>query len=267
MIIISLIHNQLEMTQKFIQSILESRDCRDKELWEGCKLILVDNGSEDNKILSYLKQVEKDNKDLGNIEVIRNEENKYFTIACQDVIEQYPNEDIYLINNDIEVMDGWLEGRKHIKEWGMIGATQVYPLERDFITFMGGGDDFCSHKVCWKWKHEGKVDIHEETWLTFGACMINREAFDKVGGLDKTLLHYCSDSDLSLRIKMAGYKIGVSPKMIVAHWGSFTTKMISQSERGKVIMEQGGKDQVNFAEKHGIKIGGYIPKSYKGDKV
>ena len=197
MIVIVLCHNELKYTQGFVESVLKAKDSLD-----GVKLVMVDNGSTDmtGKYLKDLSEMDK------RFEFMQNEENKWFTVACDEVIKKYPDEDIYLINNDVVVMDGWLSGRELLAGYGMLGAVQVTPNNLRMSCFYGGEKDYMTHKQGWMWAVEEQGDVIDTDWLTFGACMINRGWYDKVGGLDLTLRFYCSDSDLSLRMLKAGYR-------------------------------------------------------------
>lgn len=246
MIVVILAHNQSKFNSEMGKSILKAKDSL-----EGVRIIWVDNASDDEITTCLLKAMCNDNK----WEYRRNEENKPFTIAVKEVINDNQGEDIYLINNDVVVYDGWLHSKELLKDYGMIGACQVFPEEPQFITFAGGGKDFASHIVMWDWqKWNG---IKEADWLTFGACMINRKAYDSIGGLDERFLFYCSDSDLSLRMKYAGYKIGVDADMTIGHWGGMTTKSV-QNE----MSQHGREDQIAFAETHGLKAFGIDFRSF-----
>ena len=250
MVVIILAHNQFDYNVALADSIIKSKDSK-----EGVKIVWVNNASDDGKTPQYLKALCKDNG-----WVYRNNiENVMFTEAVQRVIDSYEGEDIYLLNNDVVVYDGWLLGRDMLKDYGMIGACQVYPSEPDFITFAGGGVDYASHNSMWRW--EKWKGIKESLWLTFGACMINRKAYDNVGGLDERLLFYCSDSDLSLRMRETGYKIGVLAEMTIGHWGGMTTKSVVND-----MSRQGREDQVLFAQKHGLVAFGFDFRAYKYDE-
>jgi hypothetical protein len=241
MIVIVVCHDNLEYTKGFVEGVK-----RVGENMSGVKVVLVDNGSgeETREYLDGLK---------GEFDVVRNEKNEWFTVANKDVIDKYPGEDIYLVNNDVVVKKGWLSGRKFLKEYGAIGALQLSPQDERVITFAGGGDDFAGHVAMWEWRLPDK-EIWEVSWLTGCGMMINRVAYDAVGGLDTGLKHYCQDSDISLRMIKAGYKIGVCKGMRIVHFGGQTTQAAVRSGNQE-ILKQGDIDQYNFARKHGVQCG------------
>ena len=248
MIGVMLCHNGSGMTRACLESIEGSKDWIERV---GFKLVLVDNGSGDNtgEVLSEFA-----GRWPGRVVVERNESNGWFTVVNSDVVGRYPGEDVYMLNNDILVGDGWLSGMDYLREWGMISATNVMYGDGRVVTFGGGGDDFMSHKVWWEWKERGLPEIHEEKWVTGCSVMVNRAAYDKVGGLSRDLLHYCSDSDLSLKMTAAGYKVGVKKGMRVVHLGSQTFRAVTGGGN-EVIARQGVADHENFARKWRLRVG------------
>jgi N-acetylglucosaminyl-diphospho-decaprenol L-rhamnosyltransferase len=58
----------------------------------------------------------------------------------------------------------------------------------------------------------GNVD-----WVSGGAMMLRRAAYDAVGGFDERWFMYMEDVDLCRRIRVAGWKVGYVPAGIVEH--------------------------------------------------
>ena len=52
------------------------------------------------------------------------------------------------------------------------------------------------------------------------ALVVRREAWDAAGGFDGDYFMYGEDLDLSLRLRLAGWEVGVAP---AARWSSTTT--------------------------------------------
>ena len=64
----------------------------------------------------------------------------------------------------------------------------------------------------------GQYDKIEETDFASGCCMLlKKDVFEKVGMLDGKYFLYYEDSDLSMRLKKAGYKIVYVPRAVVWH--------------------------------------------------
>ena len=70
----------------------------------------------------------------------------------------------------------------------------------------------------------GQYDREEEVLSPSGcAFLVRREALDEVGLLDDDFFIYGEDADLSLRIRLAGWKVVYVPSSIVYHKYSATT--------------------------------------------
>lgn len=54
-------------------------------------------------------------------------------------------------------------------------------------------------------------------WVSGGAMLVRREAFDAVGGFDERLFLYMEDVDLCRRLREAGWSVGYEPRAIVGH--------------------------------------------------
>ena len=58
---------------------------------------------------------------------------------------------------------------------------------------------------------------HEVGFASGAAPLVRRVAWDAVGGFDARYFMYSEDLDLSLRLRLAGWRIGVVPEACVAH--------------------------------------------------
>ncbi len=67
--------------------------------------------------------------------------------------------------------------------------------------------------------HETAVR-QEVAWVSGAALLIERAAFDGVGGFDEQLFLYKEDEDLCLRVRAAGGRIVYEPGVVVRHHGS-----------------------------------------------
>lgn len=56
-------------------------------------------------------------------------------------------------------------------------------------------------------------------WLCGAALCVRAEAFEAVGGFDEGYFLYFEDADLCLRLREAGWSLGLEEKVIVAHAG------------------------------------------------
>lgn len=161
-------------------------------------IIIIDNGSKDEKSIEVLKSLEDKFK------IIYNKENLGFAKAVNQGIKIADrNSDICLLNVDAEVQEDWLtnmyETMMSIPDSGMVG-----PL----------GNEVASGHQC-----EGYVDKDTKVPNLYGYCLlILRELIDKIGIFDE---QYCiggyEDNDYGVRAKLAGYELYISSKSLVKH--------------------------------------------------
>jgi GT2 family glycosyltransferase len=68
------------------------------------------------------------------------------------------------------------------------------------------------------WAGPDRIDGPRETAFLSGACLaLPRDAFERVGGFAEPYFLYHEDVDLSLRLRLAGARLGVEPAAVVDH--------------------------------------------------
>ncbi|QQG52579.1 MAG: glycosyltransferase family 2 protein [Candidatus Falkowbacteria bacterium] len=75
-----------------------------------------------------------------------------------------------------------------------------------------------------------------------GCClMIRREVFESVGGWDDSYYMYHDDIELSLKVRLAGYKIVLAPQSVVFHKYEFkrSVRMLYYMERNRYLLAFG----------------------------
>jgi GT2 family glycosyltransferase len=71
----------------------------------------------------------------------------------------------------------------------------------------------------------------EPAWIT-GACLaVRRSVFETAGGFDPDYFLYFEETDLCLRIRRAGYRIGWLPQFTVWHTGQHSHAALSEYQR------------------------------------
>lgn len=221
--------NQPEVTIECLESI-------EKITPSGYELttVIVDNGSTDDS----LKKLSKFNRP--GFVIIPNKKNLGFTGGNNVGIKYALTEGadyIIILNNDTLVHKNLITNLLDVARDPQVGA--VSPL----IYFAKG---FEFHKDRYKkndlgkviWYAGGKIDWNnvygstravdevdkgqfkkvEETDFATGTCMLlSSAALRKIGGFDDKYFMYYDDTDLSMRLKKANYKILFDPNSIVWH--------------------------------------------------
>lgn len=192
-----------------------------KVSYHNFKIILVDNGSEDNSGDSL-------KANFTDIILLKNEKNRGFTGGNNRGI-QYAVESgfemVMLLNNDTIVTPDFatiLVNKLQSDE--SIGAIQpkiMFNQERDII--WSGGSSFSKTWHLTKSEGMGEKDCgqYDESkvlpWVT-GCCFLTKSSIVKeVGLLDDRFFIYYEDTDWSFRIRERGYKLLYEPMSKIYH--------------------------------------------------
>nr|WP_146189992.1 glycosyltransferase [Paenibacillus elgii] len=204
-------YNKLEYTQFCIDSIRNFTTQHDYEI------IVVDNHSTDDTVAWLSNQ--------SDIKAIFNEENQGFPKACNQGIEISTGDNILLLNNDTIVTENWLTNL----------LTCLYSSEE--VGAVGSVTNSCSygqsiqvsyqsieemHQFAAQFNQSSNPELWEERLKLVGYCMLmKKQVLDEVGLLDERFTPgNFEDDDLSLRIKLAGYKLYLCKDTFIHHFGS-----------------------------------------------
>src|SRR5713101_2346765 len=160
---------------------------------------------------------------------VRNETNSGFIASCNRGAEKARGKFLFFLNNDTIVKESWLSSLvdTFLQEpgTGIVGSKLVYPDGR--LQEAGG--------IIWRdgsgWNY-GKFDDPEKPeynylrkvdYCSAAALMIPRSLFQSVGGFDaKYAPAYYEDTDLSFKVRGAGYKVLYQPLSEVIHYEGVT---------------------------------------------
>lgn len=211
------VHNNLELTKKCLESVFDCSRSQDY------LLIVTDNASSDGT-QEYLEGL---GADRSNLIVIRNEQNLGFGVphnaAFRLVLSRGDKPEFFVVlNNDLEVCGHWLR-------------DMAFALERDPLNAICGIKGTC----CGIDKN-GVGRPSETPEYVEGSClMIRTEVAEKFGLFsEEYIFAYYEDSDLSLRVREAGYKLVFVP-LPIHHQGAATAKIVADVDlRGFYLRNQ-----------------------------
>lgn len=224
-----------EVTWPKVSIIIATRDggahlksCIDsitKNKSQNIELIIVDNGSKDNRTVGYLRQL----AGSGRAKVLQYDMEFSYSKINNLAAEHASGELLCFLNDDTEVMSsGWL-GRARtllsLPAIGIVGARLLYPdmTLQHFGVHLGFGP----HKVAGTphaRQHTsdpgiaGKALLMQQFCAVTGACLfIRREDFMKVGGFEPALAVAFNDIDLCLKVREAGLQVVCDPDIELIH--------------------------------------------------
>lgn len=191
------------------------------------KLYVSDSGSTD-KTPEYLSKLKEKYPDT--VTFRHTKENHGWTKGINWGITSGSSPYILIANYDIILPEGWFEKMSaHLKDdVGIVGPISDVVAGRQQIVYSYG-------------QYEDEVD------LLIGFCMLTkREVLDKVGLLDEHYFWGNDDSDYSIRMRKAGYKLVIARDTFVKH---FCYSSMSQIETQKPELFKNSKDYT--IKKHG----------------
>ena len=204
------VHNKFELTYCCIASIILAS-------YVPYEIIIVDDGSSDKTL--EIKEIIK------NIKLIRNETAQGFLKACNKGAQNAEGEYIVILNNDTEVLDGWLNEMlwifKNYERVGLVGAKLLYPD----LTLQEAGGIVWGNGQAWNYGRNGnqadpKYNYVRQVDYCSGACiMLPKKLWEELGGFDEEFVPaYWEETDLAFRVRERGYKVVYTPFAQVIHY-------------------------------------------------
>ncbi|MGH1365023.1 MAG: glycosyltransferase [Calditrichia bacterium] len=214
--IVILTCNALEYTMQCVESIRKTTSV-DHEI------IFVDNKSTDSTV-DYLQKLTEEN---AHYKLICNEENRGFAAGNNQAVAVASGRYVLLLNNDVVVNGGWLEGLVESIEMdeliGTVGPitnrisgkqmVAEVPYE-DLTGFPGFAEQV-------RRANKGKVTPRRR--IAGFAMLMKKELYNELGGFDEDFGNgNFEDDDLCLRIREKGYAVMVDESIYIHHFGSRT---------------------------------------------
>ena len=229
------VFNKLELTRQCLTTLASATTMPEYEV------IVVDNASTDGtaEFLAALG---------GDVQVIRNQENHGFAIACNQGAKAARGEFLLFLNNDTIPTEGWLnalvdEVERH-PDVAVVGSKLLY--EDGTIQHAGVAFSriwFSPYHIYRGFPAAAPVvNRRREFQCVTAACMlVRREVFECVGGFDDGYRNGFEDVDLCLKIGERGWKIVYQPNSVVYHLESQTPgRKAHERENSKRLLARWG---------------------------
>jgi GT2 family glycosyltransferase len=187
---------------------------KDGEL--GYEVIVVDNASGDGSAEHVAARHPQ-------VRLIRRETNLGYGAGNNLGAKWARGEYLAFLNPDTEAEPGWLEALiAALQQDGEAGlATALVPLmdQRDRVNTCGNDMHVTGLTLCRGMDADRNAfsKTIEVGAVSGAAFVIRRDLFEALGGFDESFFLYVEDSDLSLRARLAGYRLLCVPSSVVYH--------------------------------------------------
>lgn len=192
-------------------------------------IYFFDNASEDESV-DFVRG------NFPEIYIIENKENLGYAGGYNKAIEQIENPYLCLLNSDVEVSDGWMDGIIEIFEnYKNIHIVQPKILSyknRDMFEYAGAaggfidmfGYPFCRGRIFSETERDmGQYETCIPIFWASGACLfIRRNVFIELKGFDNSFFAHQEEIDLCWRAYNRNFNAVCYPKSVVYHLGGKT---------------------------------------------
>jgi GT2 family glycosyltransferase len=211
--IIIVVHDQLDLVKKCVESVFQNTDHFTLYLWDNNSMAPT---------REYLEEVARTNK---NVVLQQHPTNAGFIKPNVEMMKKGKSTYVILLNSDTEVRKGW--------DTALIGWLKQHPNCKQ-VGYEGGVLEADG-------KGNGKAWSGSEVDYICGWCLcMERETIKWYGFFDDYHLFfaYGEDSDLSLRMKEAGFDIYALHLKLVTHVGNATSKEVQKEMDTSTSFEQ-----------------------------
>ena len=188
-----------------------------QELEGGFEVVMVDNGSSDGSVAHVRQRFPR-------VRVIEAGRNLGFAAGNNLALRELETEYGVLLNNDTRARPGWLaalvaaadsEPRAASVQAKLVFADRPAVIQSagSLLLSDGSAGDRGAGEP-----DDGRYDRREEIFAACGAAALyRREALAEAGLFDEGFFMYYEDTDLSWRLRLAGWKVLFEPGAVVEH--------------------------------------------------
>lgn len=164
-------------------------------------LYIADNASGDETVSTARNLFAAHAKAFGACEILPQTENRGFGAGCNAAARAGHGDYVFFCNVDTELQPDAFS----------VLSNAIACHEADFAAFE-------LRQI--PYEHPKYYDpVTLETDWASGACVaVKRTAFTAVGGFDENLFMYCEDVELSLRLRLFGFRIRYAPQAVIRHY-------------------------------------------------
>jgi GT2 family glycosyltransferase len=240
------VFNQYSYTRTLLEGIYRYSDLP-------FHLYVVDNASTDETV-DLAKIYTRD------ITVVRNRENRGWCGGVNQGIGLGQNPNVVLMNNDVEVSQGWLSNLVAFLDThpriGAVGPLNSNPndwqsVDRVRAKIVPQIPDFRTEDLHERNRilgyHFRRAGILIEGMLAFFCVALKRRVINTVGLLDEAFVSGGDDDDYCRRLRKAGYVLGLSLDTYVVHHSSTTQRSVFAAAQRRELRRQ---NLTRLKEKH-----------------
>jgi len=250
--IIIITFNNLDYTRVCLESITANTS------YPNYEIIIIDNASEDDTA-NYLQGFASENQ---GVKLVMNESNLGFAKANNQGANIADGEYLVFLNNDTIVTPGWahrlLWHLQHNPDAGMVGPVTnsigneaKIDVDYDYLD-INEINKFAAKRSSKFFGNSFSINV-----LALYCCMINRNLFMDIGGLDEQYeVGMFEDDDLAMKIRQKGLNLICAEDVFIHHFHGASFKKLPYEEHLRIFR----KNKKRFEEKWNT---AWVPHQYR----